>query len=141
MSLTLRWGCIAPKYKGRLDTYIWRPFRKPPPCAYVKIFVSNWEDIRNLRILFLFQNKDSHASFYKKYIQPQPVVSGATWFPALDAASAIIVAYKHALGETSEFLRQASKQIIALVRSINSTSTIPADTDLSRFSVDIRKPR
>ncbi|KAK0516506.1 hypothetical protein JMJ35_001109 [Cladonia borealis] len=118
MSLTLRWACTVPKYKGKLATYIWQPFRKSPPFAYVTIFVSNRENPRNLRIVLLFQNRDSRTSFQKNYGESQTFGGGATWFPALDGASAIIVAYKHVLKETSEFLRQASKQIMALFREV-----------------------
>ena len=137
MSLTLRWACTAPKYKGKLDTYIWQPFRNPPPFAYVKIFVSNREDPRNLRILLLFQNRDSRTSFQKSYAEKQTFAGHATWSSALDGASAIIVAYKHALREMSGFLRQASKQIMALVRPLNITLTRSSDTDSSQSSADI----
>ena len=119
--MTLRWACTAPKYKGRINTYIWQPFRKSPPFAYVKIFVSNREDPRNLRILLHFHDKDSRTSFQKSYGEPQTFAGGAIWYPALDGASAIIVAYKHVLRETSGFLGQASKQIMALVRPLDLT--------------------
>ena len=124
LSLTLRWACTAPKYKGELDTYLWQPFRRPPPFAYAKIFVSNREDPRNLRILLLFRNTDSDRSFRGSYAQTQHRGDVATWVPALDGGRAIIVAYKNALKETSGFLKQASKQIMALVRPLNLTLTI-----------------
>ena len=124
VSLTLRWACTAPKYKGKLDTYIWQPFRRPPPFAYVKIFVSNRENPRKLRVLLLFRNTDSDRSFRGSYAQTQHLGDGATWVPALDAGRAIIVVYKNALKETSGFLWQASEQIVALVRPLDLPPTI-----------------
>ena len=141
MSLTLRWARIALKYKDKHDTYIWQPFRKSPTCAYVKISVSNREDPRNLRILLLFQNKNSRTSFQESYAEPQTFSDGASWSLALDGALAITFAYKHTLRETSGFLRQTSKQIMALVRLLNFALTTLSDTDLSRASPDFRKPR
>ena len=141
MSITLRWVGTAPKYKGKLDTYIWQPFRKPPPFAYVKIVVSNLEDPRNLRMLLLFQEKDSRTSFQKSYAESRDFTGGVTWSPALDGLCAIIIVYRHALRETSAFLRQASKQILALVRPLNLTLMKPSDTDQSRSSADFRKQR
>ena len=141
ISITLRWVCTAPKYKGKIDAYIWQPFRKPPPFAYVQIFVSNLEDPRNLRMLLLFQNKDSRTSFQESYAQSRDFTGGVTWSPTLDGLFAIKIAYKHALREISEFLRQASKQIIALVRPLNLTLMRPSHTDLSRYFVDFRKQR
>ena len=124
VSLTLRWPFTAPKYKGEFDTYIWQPFRRPPPFAYVKIFISNRETPRNLRILLLFQNAGSDRSFRASYAETQHLGDRATWAPALDGGRAIIVAFKNALEDTSRFLRQASEQIMALVRSLNLTLTI-----------------
>lgn len=119
ISLTLRWACKAPKYKGNLYTYIWQPFRRPPPFAYVKMFVSNLGNPRNFRLLLLFRNTDSDRSFRGSHAQSQHLGDGATWVPALDGGRAIIVAYKNALKETSGFLTQASEQIMALVRPLN----------------------
>ena len=90
-------------------------------------------------MLLLFQDKVSHTSFQDSFAQQRPIPPGETWFPASDAALAIIIAYENAQKETSEFLRQASKEIIALVRPLNLTLTIPSDTDLSRFSADFQQ--
>ena len=130
MSMTLRWVCTAPKYKGKLDTYLWQPFRKPPPFTYVRIFISNLEDPRNLRMLLLFQKKDSRTSFQESYAQLRDFTSDVTWYPALDGLFAIIIAYKQALKKTSEFLRQASNQIMALVRPFSLTLIKSSHTDL-----------
>ena len=123
MSLTLRWACTAPEYRGKVHTYIWQPFRKPPPFAYVKIFVWNREDRQKLRILLLFHKRDSRTSFQESYapISMRHLTDGVNWSPASEGLSAIIIAYRQALRETSEFLRQASTHIMALVRPLNLT--------------------
>ena len=139
MSMTLRWAYTAPKYKGKLDTCIWQPFRKPPPFAYVKIFVANLRDPRNLRMLLLFHGKDSRTSFQKRYAQSRDFTGRVTWSPALDGLLAIFAAYEQALRETSEFLRQASKQIMALVSPFNLSLMRLLDNNLSRSSADFRK--
>ncbi len=91
-------------------------------------------------MLLLFQNKDSHTSFQDCYAL-NPLPRSGSWFPALDGTFAIIVAHKYAQKETSEFLRQASKEIMTLVRPLNLTLTIPSDTDLSRSSADFQQKR
>ena len=143
MSLTLRWACIAPKSKGKLDTYIWQPFRKPPPFAYVKIFVSNREDPRNLRMRLLFYKRDSLTSFQQSYapMYMPPSADGVNWSPASEGLSAIVVVYRLALRETFEFLRQASRQIMALVRQLNLTLMEGSDTDFLPSSADFRMQR
>ena len=123
--------CTAPKYKGKLNTYITQPFRKPPPFAYVKIFVSNLEDPRNLRILLLFHEKHSRTSFQKSHAQIRDFLGLLPWSPALDGLFAIIVSYKQTLREISEFLRQASKHIMALVSPRDLTLMRPSDADPS----------
>ena len=129
--MTLRWMCTAPRYKRKLNTYISQPSRKPPPFTYVRIFVSNLEDPRNLRMLLLFHEKHSRMSFQKSHAQIRDFLGPLPWSPAFDGLFAIIVSYKQTLRDMSEFLMQASKQIMALVSPRDLKLIRPSDADSS----------
>ena len=70
-------------------------------------------------------------SFQESYAQLRDFTGGVTWYPALEGLFAILAAYKQALRKSSEFLRQASNQIKALVRPYSLTLMGISHTDLS----------
>lgn len=59
----LHWQSNPPKYRGDFDTYIWQPYRKPPPFSYVRFYIIKPEVPRNLNVLLLFNDTRSLCTF------------------------------------------------------------------------------
>lgn len=115
--MTVCWQSRAPKYYSDLDTYIWQPFKNPPPFTYAKIFVLHKDLVRNPRVVLLFQQNRSLRSFRKKFHSSSEEASNnSNWVPTKDLTRAIASIYSVAIADTMKFLKETSRDVHSLVR-------------------------
>ena len=142
--MTVCWQSTAPRYYSDLDTYIWQPFRSPPPFTYAKIFLlQNENALRNPRVVLLFRHKSSLKSFRKKFHSSSEELS-RDWLPMKDLMRAISALYDLAIADTLSFLRETSRDIHDLVRNlfyIQGSGLIRRveSTDLQKSSVPLKR--
>lgn len=138
---TLYWQSKAPRYSGDLDTYIWQPYRKPPPFTFVKLHIVNTETPQNLRMILLFKETRSLCDFRNRHqsIARQQVATEA-WSSVTELARSILAVFETILSDMVDFLQCTSKEITRLVCSTyeedHASSFKYADED-----IDIRGPR
>lgn len=121
LNMTVCWQSRAPKYYSDLNTYIWQPFKFPPPFTYAKIFILNKDLARNPRVVLLFQQKSSLRSFRKKFHTGSEEPSdNSNWVPAKDLTRAIASIYSVAIADTLTFLEETSRDVHSLVRLLLS---------------------
>ena len=138
---TLYWQSKALRYSGDLDTYIWQPYRKPPPFTFVKLHIVNTETPQKLRMILLFNETRSLCDFRNRHqsVAGQQVATEA-WSSVTELARSILAVYETILSDMVDFLQCTSKEITRLVCSTyeedHASSFKCADED-----IDIRGPR
>ena len=115
--MTVCWQSEAPKYKSDLNTYIWQPYKNPPPFTYAKVFILHKDLARNPRVVLLFQKNRSLHSFLKKFhSRSQEPSDNSNWVPTKDLTHAIASIYSVAIADTMKFLNQTFRDVHSLVR-------------------------
>ncbi|KAF6227877.1 hypothetical protein HO133_007605 [Letharia lupina] len=112
---TLYWQSKAPRYSGDLDTYIWQPYRKPPPFTFVKLHIVNTETPQNLRMILLFKETRSLCDFRNRHqsVARQQVATEA-WSSVTELARSILAVCETILSDMVDFLQCTSKEITRL---------------------------
>ena len=135
---TLYWQSRPSAYSG-LYTYIWQPYREPPPYDYVKIHIAYNETPRNLRMILLFKNTRSFHSFRKLHedLTKQRDADEA-WSPVTEMVKAVFTVYQMILSDMSTFLQLSSNEVARLVRfaQTDDHNSLPA---FANKGIDVRE--
>lgn len=117
-SATLYWQSKGPEFKKDLDTYIWQPYRKPPPFNYVKFYFFKNETLQNCRMILRFNDACSLCAFRSLHQEhTKQRVAGESWSPVSELVMSISALFQMIVSDTNEFLRCCSREITRLVRS------------------------
>ena len=137
-NFVLYWQSQTPS--GDFDTYIWQPYRKPPPFSYVKFHIINTESPRNLKMILLFNDTRSLCAFRTRHQElTRQRVPDEAWSPITELIRSISAISTTMLSDTVGFMQCCSKEVNRLVWSTwidNESRLIYADE-----AIDIRGSR
>ena len=115
------WSRKAPEYKGRIKTYIFRPFTEPPEAFSAEITIGGTSiTSRNVLILLSFDYGSKNWSC--RYDDPrlgwhsEITTADITW----DIVRSIRVLYSYVIEDTERFAQSMDERIEDMVKSASS---------------------
>ena len=111
---SMLWQFQSPDFSSDIDTYIWQPYRKPPPYSFVKIYILKNTSTDELCAFFLFDSIQSLQGFRFSCKLHESLFSGVNHV-SFRLARYLYAAHQMILSNMIHFLDKTVKTLTAIV--------------------------